>query len=126
MDEDKLLQSATRWQTRPKKPKWRLGDGIYTYMQNNHRAFEQNAAIVDIWKSIVPSNLEPFCRLDKRVGNVLFVEAVPGPYMHQMNLLAGELLARIKQSARRSGIQKIRVVPMQTQGYGVNKNDTTT
>lgn len=114
MDEEKLLRTAASWQHRPKQTSVCLGDEISLYLQRRKRAFEKNTFVVTIWEQVVPVALKPFCRLDRRVGNALYVEAQPGPYLHQVQMLSTELLDRIQQQAPRCGIQKIRVVPMKT------------
>ena len=111
MDEDKRLKGALDWQYRPRRTDARLGDEVVSYLTQRDRAFTKNAAIVDIWKEVIPPTLQPFCRLDKRVGNALYLQAEPGPYMHQAQMLSGELLDRIRELAPRCGIQKIRIVP---------------
>ena len=116
MDEEKQLKGALSWQYKPRRTESCLGDEVYSYLNRRHRAFTKNASIVDAWEAVVPPTLQPFCRLEKRVGNILYLQAEPGPYMHQAQMLAGELLERIKCSAPRCGIQKIRVVPKRNNG----------
>ncbi|MHC4881090.1 MAG: DciA family protein [Planctomycetota bacterium] len=113
MDEDRQLKSASGWQYRPKRTDSRLGDELVSYLTQRSRTWTKNAALVDAWERVVPPALKPFCRLDKRVGNTLYLQAEPGPYMHQAQLLSTELLDQIKTLAPRCGIQKIRVVPLQ-------------
>lgn len=110
MDE-KQLKGALSWQYKPRPTESCLGDEVCSYLKNRAPAFTKNASIVDAWKSVVPPTLQPFCRLDRRAGNTLYLEAEPGPYMYQAQMLSGELLNRIKQLAPRCGVQKIRVVP---------------
>ena len=114
MDENKRLKSATDWQFRPKRTGSRLGDEIVVYLEKRSRMWTRNATVMDIWQQVVPSALQPFCRLDKRVGNTLYLQAAPGPYLYQVQNLSDELLDAIKQQAPRSGIQKIRVMPLRT------------
>jgi hypothetical protein len=111
--EDMYLRGAMGWQYRQKRPDHGLGQEIVSYFQQHSRAFEKNAPLVDLWKTIVPPGLAPFCRLDKRVGNVLYIQAMPGAYMHQVKMLSGELLEGIKRAVPRSGICSIKVVPME-------------
>lgn len=113
MDEDKRLKSASGWQYKPRRTDSRLGDELVSYLTQRSRTWTKNAALVDIWEQVVPPTLQPFCRLDKRVGNTLYLQAEPGPYMYQAQMLSSELLNEIKQQAPRCGIQKIRVVPLQ-------------
>ena len=112
MDDDERLRGAAGWQYKPKQTGSRLGDEITSYLKQHHWAFEKNATIVDIWPQVVPESLQDYCRLDKHVGNTLYVQVVPGAYMHQMQMMAGEVLEKIKQISPRSGIQKIRLIPM--------------
>jgi len=118
MDEDKRLKGATGWQYRPRQKSAKLGDEVFSYLKQHHREFTKNAALVDAWEAVIPATLRPFCRLDKRVGNTLYLQAAPGPYMHHLQMLSTELLERIKQVAPRCGVQKIRVVPMQKDANG--------
>jgi hypothetical protein len=113
MDEERKLRGASSWQYRPKQTGARLGDEVVSYLSKRDRTLTKNTAVVDIWKQVVPPTLQPFCRLDKRVGNTLYLQAEPGPYMHQAQMLSSELLNEIKQQVPRSGIQKIRVMPLQ-------------
>lgn len=110
--EDNQLKGALSWQYKPRKKESQLGDEIYSYLKQHDKSLTKNAAIVDLWNQIIPPGLQPHCRLDKRVGNTLYVQVQPGPYMHQLQVLSGELLDRIRQNAPRSGIQKIRILPL--------------
>lgn len=101
------------WQAKPRRSGAGLGGEVASYLERRTRELEKNAAIVDAWEAIVPPGLKPFCRLDKRAGNVLFVAAMPGPYMHQVKVMAPELLEAIKRAAPRCGIAKIQVVAME-------------
>ena len=113
MNDDKRLRGAASWQFKPKKTGSRLGDEITSYLKQHHRTFEKNASFIDVWPQVVPESLQNYCRLDKRVGNTLYVQVMPGVYMHQMQVMAGEVLEKIKQLSPRCGIQKIRLIPMQ-------------
>ncbi|MCE5186443.1 MAG: DUF721 domain-containing protein [Planctomycetaceae bacterium] len=112
-NEDKYLRSATHWQQRPKNPDRKLGGEIFAYLQQRSDALEKNAALVEAWEAVVPAELSPYCRLDKRAGGVLYVQAMPGPYMYRVRVCSDELLERLKQAVPRCGINKIKVVPME-------------
>jgi len=113
MDEDSQLRGATGWQYKPKRTDSRLGDEITSYLKQHLHAFEKNATIVDIWSQVIPPALRDYCRPDKRVGNTLYVQVMPGTYMYQMQTMAGEVLERMKQISPRCGIQKIKIIAMQ-------------
>jgi len=117
-EEDLYLRGATGWQYRKKPTERGLGQEIFAYLQQHSKAFEKNAPLVDLWKTIVPAQLAGFCRLDKRVGNVLYIQAMPGPYMHQVKMLSAELLEAIRRTIPRSGICSIKVVPMEPREQG--------
>lgn len=110
--EDDKLKGALAWQYKPRRTEAKLGDEIFTYLKRKDRALTKNAALVDLWAQLIPPPLQRYCRLDKRVGNTLYIQAQPGPYMHQLQMLSGELLDRVSQLAPRSGIQKIRIIPL--------------
>ena len=112
MDDDEQLRGAASWQFKPKQTGVRLGDEITSYLKQHRRTFEKNASIVDIWPQVVPESLQDYCRPDKRVGNTLYVQVMPGVYMHQMQTMASEVLEKIKQLSPRCGIQKIQLIPM--------------
>ncbi|MCI0498210.1 MAG: DUF721 domain-containing protein [Planctomycetales bacterium] len=112
MNEEKYLRGALSWQRKIKPTHARLGEEVVSYLRRQAHTLEKNAAIADIWRQVLPLELQPFCRLDKRSGSTLFVQAQPGPYMYQMQLLSGELLERICRQIPRCGIQKICVIPM--------------
>ncbi len=112
MEEDDLLRGAASWQYQRKDTSSRLGQEITSYLDRRNRDFIKNAAIVDAWQDVVPELMRPYCRLDKRDGNTLTVQVAPGPYMHQMQMQADEIIDRIKQAVPRCGIQKLRLIPM--------------
>ena len=109
---EEQLRGAASWQFKPRQTGSRLGDEITSYLKQHHRTFEKNASIVDIWRQVVPESLQDYCRLDKRVGNTLYVQVMPGAYMHQMQMTAGEIVEKIKQLSPRCGIQKMRLMPI--------------
>lgn len=112
MKEDDLLKGASSWQRKPRPAGSRLGDELFSYFQQRSRTFEKNSEIVDAWQQIVPPAMQPYCRLDKRVGNTLYVQVVAGPYMHQIQMVCGDWVQQLKQWSPRCGITKIRLTPM--------------
>lgn len=112
-NEEERLHGASNWQIKPKQTDSRLGEEIESYLKRHARTFEKNAPLMDVWEQVVPESMLPYCRPDKRVGNVLYVQAMPGAYMHRMQTIAGEVLEKIQRLSPRSGIQKIRIIPLQ-------------
>lgn len=111
MDQDKQLKGASSWQYKPRQTTSCLGDELEVYLGRHARTLKKNADLVDLWESIIPPGLRAFCRLHQRSGNTLYIEAQPGPYMHQLQIMSGELLEQIRRHAPGCGIQKIKIVP---------------
>ncbi|MHC4926502.1 MAG: DciA family protein [Planctomycetota bacterium] len=112
MKEDDLLKGASSWQWKVKPTSSRLGDELFSYFEQRSRTFEKNSAIIDAWQEIVPPAIQRVCMLDKCVGNTLYVQVMAGPYMHQVQMLTGEWIDRLRQRCPRCGITKIRLTPM--------------
>jgi hypothetical protein len=112
MNDNDYLHSATGWQKKIKTAHTRLGEEVASYLERRSRTFEKNAALAEVWQQVVPCGLQSFCRMDKRSGHTLYIQVRPGPYMHQMWMLSGELLEQINRQIPRSGIQAIRVIPL--------------
>jgi len=111
MDEEQRLRGAASWQYRPRATDCRLGEEIEAYLQQHSREFAKNASLLDVWTQAVPAFLQHACRPGKRVGNTLYVEVTPGPYMHEMQTLSDEILEHLRQLAPRCGVQKLKLVP---------------
>lgn len=111
-DEEKQLRDALGWQYRPKHSDLRLGEEIQKYIHLHQKSLEKNALLMEVWENLIPPLLQEHCRPDRRRGNTLYIQADPGAYMHQMQLIAGELLERINEQLPRSGIQKIKIIPI--------------
>ena len=110
-NEDKLLKSATQWQKRPPTTWKRAGDVAELFLRRSKRDLSKNAALVDAWNSVIPPGLKPFCRLHRRVGGQLTIQAMPGPYMHQLQMMQRELLNELNCRCH-TDIQKLRILPM--------------
>ena len=109
--EDDLLKGASSWQRRPGQTSRPLGDELFAYFQQRSRTFEKNSALIDAWQQVVDPSLLRVCRLDKCVGNTLYVQVTAGPYMHQAQMLTGEWVQQIRLLCPRCGITKIRLTP---------------
>lgn len=108
-DEGRLLLTATRRRTRAKKAT-RLGLCTKAYLDEQDARLQRNCSVVDIWRQVLPTTLHEHCRLAGIAGGVLRVVAEPGPYMHEMRMVSGELLEHIQNRCRGAGIKKIVVV----------------
>ncbi len=111
-EKDQKLYGASCWQVQPKKTSVPLNDAMSSYFKHRSRTFEKNSSIVDAWQRIVPVLLQDYCRLDKRVGNTLYVQVLAGPYMHQAQMVCSEWIEQLQQQCPRCGITKIRLIPM--------------
>ena len=81
--------------------------------------FNRNTAVVDAWERIVPPGLKRWCRLDSCSGNVLTIQAAPGPYMYQLQLMQNDVLAELQRCCPSAGIQKLRIIPWKTNNEDV-------
>jgi len=88
----------------------RLGLNARAYLDAEGVRLRKNCSVVDVWGEILPTTLYEHCRLAGISGGVLRVEAEPGPYMHQMQMVSGELLEHLQNQCRRAGVKKIVVV----------------
>lgn len=111
-EEDRLLKSATQWQKRPRRVCYQAGEEADKFLRRTQRDFSKNTALVDAWDSIIPPGLKPWCRLDRRAGNVLTIQATPGPYLHQLVMMQHELLDELHRRCPAAGIQKLRIIPL--------------
>jgi predicted nucleic acid-binding Zn ribbon protein len=114
--QDALLKSATQWQAKPYSRCCRAGEEAVLFLQRGRREYSKNAVLVEVWDELIPQGLKPHCRLDTRAGNVLTIQAAPGPYMHQIQMMQSELLAELHRQCPSVGIQKLRIIPLQDNG----------
>lgn len=114
--QDALLKSATQWQAKPYSRCRRVGEEAELFLCRGQREYSKNALLVEAWNDLIPQGLKPYCRLDKRAGNVLTIQAAPGPYMHQIQMMQSELLAELHRQCPSVGIQKLRIIPLKDNG----------
>jgi len=107
-DEERLLCVTGRG-SRPKNAT-RLGLSARSYLDGQDARLQKNCSVVDVWRQVLPIVLYEHCRLVGISGGVLRVEAEPGPYMHEMRMVSGELLEHLQNRCRRAGVRKIVVV----------------
>lgn len=108
-DEGRLLLATTGRRSRSKNAT-RLGLSAWTYLDKQNARLKKNCLVVDVWRQVLPTMLYEHCRLAGISGGVLRVEAEPGPYMHEMRMVSGELLEHLQNRCRRAGVKKIVVV----------------
>jgi hypothetical protein len=114
-DEDRLLRSSTQWQKKPKAFEVRLGNEAASFLKRHQRQFAKNAELVDVWDQVLPAGMKPYCRLETFHGGVLTVEATPGPYMHQLQMMQRELIAELQRRCPRVSITKLRINPIKSE-----------
>lgn len=111
-EQEKLLKSATQWQKKAVLRCRRAGDEAALFLRRNERNYSKNTTLVDTWDSLIPPGLKRWCRLDRRVGNELTIQAAPGPYMHQIRMMQCELLEELQRRCPSAGIRKLRIIPL--------------
>ncbi len=108
-DEERLLSIGAR-RSRAKKIT-RLGPSAQAYLDRRDARLKKNCSVVDVWHQVLPQELYNHCRLTGISGGTLRVEAEPGPYMHEMRMLSGELVEHLQNRCRRAGVKRIVLVP---------------
>jgi len=111
-NEDRALWSSTQWQQKSAASDVRAGDAAAAFLKRHQRQFAKNAALADAWNQLIPAGMKPYCRLDEYRGGVLTVQARPGAYMHQLQLMQHELVAALQRECPRTPITKLRICPM--------------
>ncbi len=115
VDEDELLAGAVSWQRRRKETTSSLSDSGRDYLGANLRRLEQSAKIVDAWQGLLPDEMMEHCNISKIEGGVIEVEVDPGPYMHELRLMSGELIEHLRDICGRGKIKKIKLVAKRDQ-----------
>ena len=107
MKRERDLQSATAWQKRRRVTTERLSAGLGVYLDGRLSEFSKNAAVVDVWREILPAKFYEHCHLAGISKGVLRLEVDPGPYMHELELMKVELLAHLQRQCPRTGLKNI-------------------
>ena len=110
MDEEKLLQSAVKWQRRARKTSEMLGGKTAEFLKKNKSRFDKNAEIIEAWGRLLPEGLLEECQVEEISGGVLKIAASPGVYIHELKLIKDELLKHLQRECPKSGIKKITLV----------------
>ncbi len=100
---------AARRQPRAQKA-IKIGLSAQEYLDKRDARLQKNCSVVDAWSGLLPVELYDHCKLAGIAGGVLRIEAEPGPYMHQVRMISGELLEHLQNRCWRAGIKKIVVV----------------
>jgi len=110
-DEEKFLQSAVKWQRKTPETSERLGDRTDRFLKNSSSYLEKNAAVVDALSGLLPEGLAEHTGVLEISAGTLRLRVDPGPYMHELRLMSGELLKHLQQQCPKSGIKKITLSP---------------
>lgn len=110
-DEEKLLQSAVKWQYRTRRTTERLGGKAEVYLKKNKSRFEKNTQVVDAWEGLLPKGLSEHCNISEISGQTLKLEVDPGSFMHELKIISSELIEHLRQACPRCGIKKITLLP---------------
>jgi hypothetical protein len=113
-DEEKLLQSAVKWQYKPRRTSEQLGGKTEAYLKRNERRFKKNTQIVDVWEGLLPEGLSEHCNISGISGQTLELEVDTGTYMHELKLMSSELVEHLRQTCPGCGIKKIKLRPRNT------------
>ena len=119
------MLSLAAW-PRPKRPDStkKLGAQIELYLNEKRAGFKKNTLVVDLWREILPVELQERCALAGISRGTLLLEVDPGPYMHEMKIINTELLNEIQRRCPGAGIKKINLRPRKNNKMDTNeKND---
>ena len=109
-DEEKLLRSVGAWRKKPARRTESVGPIAKSYLGGKSREFKKNATVVDTWQDVLPEGFYEHCSLASISGGVMCLYVDPGPYMHELKLISGELLGHIQERCPQAGIRKISLV----------------
>ncbi len=109
-DEEKLLRSVGAWRKKPAGRTESIGGIAKSYLSGKKREFKKNATVVDAWQDILPEGFYEHCSLASISGGVMSLYVDPGPYMHELRLISGELLGHIQERCPLAGIRKISLI----------------
>ena len=109
-DNEKLLRSVGIWRKKPASRSESIGSIAKSYLGGKSREFKKNASVVDIWQEVLPESFYDHCSLASISGGVMTLYVDPGPYMHELRLISGELLGHIQERCPQAGIRKISLV----------------
>ncbi len=109
-DNEKLLRSVGIWRKKPASRSESIGSIAKSYLGGKSREFKRNTAVVDVWQDILPEGFYEHCSLASISGGVMCLYVDPGPYMHELKLISGELLDHIQERCPQAGIRKISLV----------------
>jgi len=105
-DED-LLRAATAWQ-RPVPPAATpVGRTVQEYLAGSDRTLRSAGQVLDAWDQLVPTTLRQHCTPVALERGRLMVEVDPGPYMHELQLAAAELITALKARCPRVRLHRI-------------------
>jgi len=110
-DEEKFLQSAVKWQYKAPKTSERLGSRVDGFLKGSGICFEKNAVVVDALSELLPEGFAEHSSIFEISSGTLKLQVDPGPYMHELRLMSGELLKHLQQQCPKSGIKKITLFP---------------
>ena len=118
-DDEKLLRSVGIWRKKPASRTESVGPIAKSYLGSKTRGFRKNATVVDTWQDVLPEGFYEHCSLASISGGVMTLYVDPGPYMHELRLISGELLGHIQERCPQAGIRKISLVARKGQAEEV-------
>jgi hypothetical protein len=105
-DED-LLRGATAWQRKMSPAATPMGRSVQDYLAGANRTLRSAGQVLDVWDQLVPTTLREHCTPVALERGRLRVEVDPGPYMHELQLAATELVMALKTRCPRVRLDKI-------------------
>ena len=78
MDEEKLLRNAAVRRKVAARSATRLGAEVDEYLSRRQRQFRKNVSVVELWREILPVELQKHCRLSGLSEGTVHLEVEPG------------------------------------------------
>jgi len=94
------------------------------YIKNKLVRLKRSAAVVDAWQEILPGEFQEHCKLAGISGKTLEIEAGPGPFLHELQIMKTEILEQLQRLCPQAGITKIIVRLSRSKGMASNQDDT--
>ena len=109
--DEKRLRAISCCPKAKEEPSVPIGIVIEPILSQKKNLFSRAGQISQAWDASVPYDLQTHCRPAGLQGGVLTVEVSSVPYLHQLQMLSGQILEDMKTRCPRCGLKAIRFLP---------------
>ncbi len=111
IQEEMRLRGSTAWQKKTDETVVPIGMVIERFLSAKDSHYTRAGKVARAWEQVLTDVLRSHCSLAGFEGGILTVEADAGPFLHQLQMMKGRLLADMKASCPRCGLREIRILP---------------